>query len=297
MIALFGMISFGIFSYIFKKEKKTLEEFTQMIPQSPFKKNEQKLMNALNELKDEKYELLTIKTKDKQTLYAKYYHYHSDTTFILVHGYHSSPEMDYAYFIQKFIQKKYNVLCIHQRAHSPSTGNYVTFGCLEKDDLLQWVDLINQIHPCKYLFIHGTSMGSSTVAFAAKQLKNVHGIILDCGYTSVKAIIQKEMKKKKIARFPFYFLINFYCKLLGHFSMENQSCEQALKENTIPTLFIHGKKDQVVPFKMGISNYNANRSDKEMFVGEESNHATTFYLYTEELISTIEKFMKNCIKK
>lgn len=289
------IISYFLFRLIFKKEKKTQEMLEQSIPHSPFHKHQELLLSGLKWLKNEKSESVSIIAKDGKKLVAEYYDYHSDTTFILIHGYHSSGKMDYAYFMQQFIKRKYNILLISQRGHFPSGGKYITFGCLEKEDLLLWIAYIQKAYPSRHLFLYGTSMGSATIAAASNRLSGISGMILDCGYTSPKEIIRQEMKNKRVPLFPFYYLIAFYCRWLGHFSLKQESALKSLQENHIPTFLIHGQKDRVVPFEMGKKNYEACVSYKEFFIGKEANHAETFYLYTSSLCQSLESFIKHCM--
>ena len=73
------------------------------------------------------------------------------------------------------------------RAHGESEGDYIGFGCLDRKELLKWIDwVIDYCGDDTEIYLHGISMGASTALMASglDLPSQVKGIISDCEFTS-----------------------------------------------------------------------------------------------------------------
>ncbi|MBQ7677664.1 MAG: MBL fold metallo-hydrolase, partial [Lachnospiraceae bacterium] len=108
---------------------------------------------------------------------------------ICVHGYKSDPESDFCDRSEIYAARGTTVLFVHDRAHGKSGGRYLGFSELDRFDIAKWVDKINEMYDDPRIYLHGVSMGGATVIHCANmKLKNVCGIIDDCGFNSILGI-------------------------------------------------------------------------------------------------------------
>lgn len=144
-------------------------------------------------------------------------------------------------------------------------------------------------------------MGAASVLMACelKLPQNVKCIISDCGYTTPIEIIKKTVKEMKLPIGPIMSLINFSAKVFGKFNLKSASPLEAVKKNKIPTIFIHGKKDFVVPTEMGKELFENAIAEKKLVLFENASHAnnalTDFELYEKEVVAFISKYVKNVL--
>jgi pimeloyl-ACP methyl ester carboxylesterase len=94
----------------------------------------------------------------------------------------------------------YNVLIPYLRAHGPSEGKYISFGPLEKLDLIGWIARVNE-RISGSILIHGLSMGGGiALDLATMELENVKCILADAPSYSVpgffREVAQSVSKKK-----------------------------------------------------------------------------------------------------
>ena len=220
------------------------------------------MIARVHELAELPYEEVSITSNDGLKLYGKYYAGAPGAPIaLMVHGYHAIAERDFCAYHKMMREKNYNILLIDQRSHGKSEGHAVTFGVLEREDVLEW---------CRYLMLRfgqdtrillmGVSMGAATVMMstALPLPSNVKGIVADCGYSSPEKIIKLVIPS--MVPFPtpiVYPFVKLGAVIFGHFSVTGASAESAMKQCQLPILFIHGEADTFVPFYMVHEVYDA----------------------------------------
>jgi len=220
-------------------------------------------------------ERIMIKSYDNIDLYADFIkHDEAKATVIMLHGYRSNFLVDLNFMIKRIYDAGYNVLLPYQRGCGKSGGNCISFGIKERYDLLYWTNYLNEKSNLPIVY-YGVSLGASTSVMATGfNPKNVKCVISDCGFQSPWDICVHVLKRNfHLPPFPFLYICNLYGKLFAKFTLNDYSCKEALKNNTIPILYIHGTEDDFVPLWMGKDNYECTHSKKDMLIIEGAIHA------------------------
>ena len=92
--------------------------------------------------------------------------------------------------------------------------------------------------------------------------------------------------------FPALYNANFITKIRAGYSLKKASSIKQLKKSVTPTLFIHGNKDQFVPFDMLDKLYEAANCKKEKLVIKAAGHAEAQLIDPEKYWHTVRKFIK-----
>lgn len=145
---------------------------------------------SLNEILQLPHSMLEITSHDGLKLNAVYYPCENSAgaTVIFAHGYSSHAEREWAFPGLFYRSMGYNLLIPYQRSHGPSEGKYISFGALEHQDMLRWVQKVNELHPTDSIVLHGLSMGGGIVlTLADKPMKNVKCLIADAPTISMAA--------------------------------------------------------------------------------------------------------------
>ena len=197
-----------------------------------------------------------------------------------------------------FFKERYpswNILLIDACAHGQSDGYIRGLGNKDVIDLIVWNNyLIKTYGKNHQIILYGKEAGANTILKAASKhlLKNVKAIISDGAYTSVYDILGYRITKDyKIPRFPIMKMIKRKIKEEIKVNIK-ESYPLMLKHNDIPTLFIHMKKDDLVPLDMVYPLYNANRGSKGLFVLKDE-----YYLYELEETDEFKEILKNFISE
>lgn len=213
---------------------------------------------------------------------------------IAVHGYTDSASfmVDSA---KRFLNYGYNVLMPDLRAHGKSDGKYIGMGWPDRLDLMLWIDYLIATYGNIKIILYGISMGAATVMMASgeKLPSNVRMIIEDCGYTSVWEEFAHELKYLfHMPTFPALYNANLITKIRARYSLKKASAIKQVKKCKLPILFIHGDKDNFVPFYMLDKLYNTATCPKEKLVIKNAGHAEAQWIEPEKYWHTVRKFIK-----
>ncbi len=222
-------------------------------------------------------------------------------SILLMHGFRSSPYLDFGCVVKRYLDMGLNVILPYQRAHGKSGGKYLTLGVKERYDVFSWLRFIDgRFTPGGDVFIDGLSMGCTTVLMASGlgYPDNVKGIIADCGYTSPYGIVSVVMRQKlHLPKYPFIWVFGMYCRMFSGFSLTECSTVDALSTNAIPVLFAHGEADELVPYGMTLENYGACVSEKQLISVKDAGHAMSYFTERERYEEVLDKFINEHLTK
>lgn len=268
--------------------KKYFTEDLRIFKSDETKEEYEKKVKWLQEQSKIRY----IKSKDNLKLcgYEIRNNKKSDTWIIAVHGY-MGKGLDMVPCVQKFIEMGYNALIIDQRAHGNSQGKYRGMGYLECKDLKEWINFIVDKDKNSKIILYGVSMGATTVMMETgeKLPANVKICIEDCGYTSIWDEFKSIYKKSfKLPTFPVLNIASITAKVKAGYYFKQASAIRAVKKSKIPTIFIHGENDRLVPCNMVEKLYKVARCKKEKLIIKNAGHTESCRVDTEKYWKRIE---------
>lgn len=241
-------------------------------------------LTSFDELKLHGYEVLN---KNKTNKWA-----------IVVHGYTSEGEL-VSSKAKYFYDMGYNVLVPDLRAHGKSEGDYIGMGWDDRIDVIDWAKLIIKSNPKAEIVLHGTSMGSATVLMASGEdlPKNIKAIIADCGYTSVWEQFSYQLKDLfDLPSFPIMNISDIVGRIRAGYSISEASAITQVAKSETPILYIHGDKDDFVPYYMMDELYDATKSEKEKLTIKGAEHANSDLVNPELYWNTIKNFTDKYVK-
>ena len=241
---------------------------------------------------------LTIRSFDNLTLYAYLLEGDPKEVVICVHGYKSSMQEDFADRLEIYRKRGSTVLLLNDRAHGKSEGTFLGFSEHDKRDVAKWVDLVNEMYDEPRIYLHGVSMGGATVIHCADMgLKNVCGIIDDCGFDSIVSISKYLIKDVyHLPYFPFGDLAWFWSVIITGISFNTSIGEDCVARSDLPILFIHGKEDHFVPCFMSEKMYKAAKGPKELLLVDGCGHAAAYMMAKEEYTAAVNRMLDGEIK-
>ena len=235
---------------------------------------------------------LTITSHDGLKLKAVYYPGATNRTMIWVHGYTSHAERESAFPGLFYHSLGFNVLIPYLRAHGPSEGKYISFGALERLDILRWVDVINEHIPDGQIVIHGLSMGGGiALDVATMDMKNVKCLVVDAPSYSIEDFLSgvahynsKKNHEKVFSHMCRRFRKEFAADPLAFNRVEN------IKNGRYPLLLSAGSMEEQDELLDKIRDNNPNDSTVLILPG--CNHGNGMYKQTEMYQGAIKKFLQ-----
>lgn len=240
------------------------------------------------------YEEVSITSHDGLKLTGRYYHVADGAPLeIQCHGYKGNALRDFsgAWRIAKAAGR--NVLLINQRCHGGSQGHTITFGILERRDVLDWIRYSCDRFGSVPILLSGVSMGAATVLMVAgmELPKNVKGIIADCPYDAPSNIIKKVLGQDMGMPVKFvYPLIRLGGMLYGKFNLAADSPVEAVKRAQVPILLIHGDDDRFVPYPMSCNIHAAAPEKIEFHTIPGAGHALNYVTDPESYTNIVNAF-------
>lgn len=222
----------------------------------------------------------------------------TDKWAIVVHGYTSEGKL-LSSKAKHLYNMGYNVLVPDLRSHGTSEGNYIGMGWHDRLDIINWINYIVKNNPKSEIALHGTSMGSATVLMVSgeKLPSNVKAIVADCGYTSVYDEFSYQLKQLfNLPAFPIMNFSDVVTHIRAGYCLNDASAINQVKKSTTPILYIHGDKDDFVPYYMMDELYNATNSEKEKLTIEGGEHANSDLVNPKLYWSTVNSFLEKYIE-
>ena len=193
-------------------------------------------------------------------------------TIIYFHG-NSFDIGERAYRIKNYINKGYGVLLNSYRGFSGNSGNPTEKSIYsDSQKVVDWLKNKLSIDESN-IVLYGESLGTGVVIELA-QKKLYKSVILEAPFTSIPDVAQK--------MYPIYPV-----KYLTWDKFDNLS-----KINNLisPLLVVHGKKDEVVPFKMGKKIFEKYNNKKDNVFIDEAMHNNLYeYGIAKDIMEFINK--------
>lgn len=257
----------------------------------PFREQMQTWIEETRNLPCEEFSITSF---DGLTLYGKYYEYEKGAPIeIMFHGYRGSAQRDLCGGVQRCFKLKRSALIVDQRCSGKSGGNVITFGINEHRDCLRWVDFaVKHFGTDVKIILTGISMGASTVLMASGERlpENVIGVLADCGYDKPETIIKTVIKQMGLPVNAGYFFVKLGARIYGHFDLEENSPQEAVKKCKVPVIFFHGEKDDYVPCEMSKINFDACNTRKMLVTVPEAGHGLSYLVAPEKYVDALKEF-------
>jgi len=244
-------------------------------------------------MKNMAFEELDIYSSDGLKLHGYLLRGNPKEVVILVHGYRSNKESDYADKLQIYQKRNSTILLVDDRAHRKSEGRYIGFSELDKYDVLKWIDKMNEMFDAPNIYLHGISMGGATVIHTADMKpQNVKGIIDDCGFDSIDNLTRSIIHQMfHIPFFPVGNIASLFSKWIAGIDFKASIGEKCVANTDIPIVFIHGKDDRFVPCIMTEKMYASCASPKRLLLVDGAGHAASFLLAQEEYTALVNDLL------
>ena len=236
-----------------------------------------------------------IYTEDGLTLPGYFYinENGSNNTIVCVHGYNTDSDFAFATMVEPILSHGYNCFLVNHRRFGGHEGKFTGFGILAKEELIKWIECVNDYFPDGKIILYGTSMGAATVMQASdKELPNVVGFIEDCGFTT--CYDEFRFLTKSVLHLPATPIaegVNVLTKAFLDIDIKTSDSREALKNTNLPALFIHGGRDNFVPTYMVEECYEACASeDKKLIIYDTARHVHSHFKYKEQYEKDIFEF-------
>ncbi|MCI9049327.1 MAG: hypothetical protein HFF37_02875 [Coprobacillus sp.] len=243
-----------------------------------------------------------IKIKNHKNLYLQGYLFEEENAHRTIIGLHglgkSASSLKDTFSFLKEIFPQSHILLYDANAHGLSDGYIKGFGYKDVLDLMFFnMYVLRKYGENHRVIMYGQGVGANTILNTSGlgKLKNVDLILSEGAYSQAYQYLGYLCQKEtKIASQVCRPIIRQMIKSEVKRDIKKMNTVSLVKKNTIPTVFIHAKDDQDVPFKMVFPLYNHNQSNKLLFPikqnflyqlkGLEDDYLKSLYEFIEEVL-------------
>ena len=172
----------------------------------------------------------------------------------------------------------YIVLVPDSRAHGGSGGDRITYGLLERTDVVSWLNWIDvRFHPPAY-YGYGASLGGGILIQSLEIEPRFRAIIAECPFADFHTVAYDRLSEMapKILTAPFIETAFLYTRLRYGLNLYAASPENVLRRSHTPTLLIHGTDDRNIPIEHSRRLHASNPATTELWEIEHATHVNAW---------------------
>ena len=242
------------------------------------------------------YENLQI-TNEGYMLNGYYLSQQSSKTAVILHG-HKRDALDEVGEARFYYDMGFNIFIPDIRSHGKSRGRYIGMGCIYQNDIIKWLELLQNKEECQFILV-GFSMGGATALTLSGNPDlppSVAAIISHSSFTSIKELVPSVLKiKPAMVKHLLISGFEMWCKLLAGYGFNENTPVQAVQKSKTPVMIIHGAKDNFVPVDMSQKLFSQCVSEKAYWVDENAGHDMVGWhdkeTYQGQIKAFLDKFL------
>lgn len=215
----------------------------------------------------------------------------SKSAIVVLHGYPAS-KGDLIARVQ-FLAAKHALLLVDFRYFGGSEGSYTTFGIRENADALAAIDYLKS-RGAEKIGIYGFSMGGAVALTAATRSEDVAAVVAEAPYASLSYMAEEPYILLGPLKRPLGWLLNQAATAVTGTDLEKASPLAAAATSRKPTLLIHSRADEVMPFRNAEalwSAMSANPAARSLFFEDQEHGAAS-----DEFARTVDEFFDANLK-
>lgn len=290
----------GIAAYFFRRtiiRQNAVTERTMKMSGTDWNIYGEKIKSLKESMLEQPHEDVFIQSKDGLKLHGTFFKNGSAKKVMIgFHGYTGKGMSDLLGISNFYLAHGYSVLLVDERAHGDSEGTYIGFGCLDREDAMEWIRyVIGQTGEDCEICLHGVSMGGATVLMTSglSMPGQVKAIVSDCAFTSAWDVFAHVLKTMyHIPALPILAAADQMVQKQAGYSLKQCNASGEVKKADVPILFIHGNRDTFVPYRMCYELYHNCASRKDIMIVDGASHAESFYKEQERYERKLDAFLK-----
>ena len=214
-----------------------------------------------------------------------------DRYVIMSHG-NADNRMGSLKYVPLYLELGFNCIIYDLRGHGLNEPTCTTYGLLEGADLACLVRDTRERYPdLTQLGLHGESLGGATTICALGHAPEVDFAVSDCAFADIDSVLRKGYRD---AGAPVFLVdvADVAAKLRFHYSLKDMRPIDALADNHVPVLFIHGLADELIVVQNARDLYAATAGPRELLLVEGAGHAQSIFTDPEAYKEHVAAFVQ-----
>ena len=230
--------------------------------------------------------------QDGLALSGTFYDAGSPVTVIGLHGFDGSRQEAYPY-LSYYADQGFNLFLPDLRSHGDSEGFLVTWGACEGQDLLSWMDLLDEAYGPQTYILHGQDLGASAALWCAGDARvafvTAESPVLDL-YDGIRYLLTERF------HFPGFLmpLVDWNARQLlpGGQSMKAFSLLDTLDGVSTPILLLSGGTDGLADPAAAAAFYEQYAGPKELIQDDGARRGMVYPRNQAETEAALDRYLE-----
>ena len=208
---------------------------------------------------------------------------------ILSHGYTDTRagSLKYARF---YLEMGFSCIIYDLRGHGENAPTPTTYGILEAQDLDALIADTHTRYPdLTVLGLHGESLGAATTVSVLRYRPDVAFAVADCGFSDIENVLRGGFRSAHLPS-ALFDLADVGARLRFGYALRDMRPIDALAENDVPLLFLHGADDTFILPQNSADMAAATRGAHELYLFEGAGHALSALTDPERYAALLRAF-------
>ncbi|MBO4834839.1 MAG: alpha/beta fold hydrolase [Lachnospiraceae bacterium] len=301
LLVLFVIIVDWMTRYAYDRSSPKLPKFLVniLMGNRPIEEEQrQKIHDQAASLKEKANPTVFMTSFDGEVMAGHYYPCENAKRLVIAsHGWRSGWNYDYRTIAPFLHEHETSILMLDLRGHGESGGRYLYYGKKERYDISGWTDYAaRELAPKLPIYVMGMSVGalSTIMSTTAGLHPDTKGVILDSCAGSARAFGMSVIKNMKIDPRFLYPFIRLDARLRLGMDDNAYTAQEAVEENTLPILFIHGTADVVADIHSMEKLYEKCDAPKFCLIVEGAGHIQSCFVEPEQYQKSLLDFFAFC---
>ena len=209
---------------------------------------------------------------------------------IISHGY-TDNRMGSLKYARIYLDLGFNCIIYDLRGHGENAPAPTTYGILEGRDLALLVeDTRTRYGDIDQLGLHGESLGAASTISSLAYDPQVDFVVADCGFESIERVLRDGYRSAGVPGLLFD-LADLGARLRYGHALSDARPIDALDDNTVPILFVHGADDPFVVPANSLDMLERTQGPAEIRLFEGAGHAESALVAPELYRQYLEEFL------
>ena len=249
-------------------------------------KNEEHSYGELDSYEKEPFD---VTLRDGYVIHGDIYPLDPKRVVLISHG-HGDNKYTGIRFLQTFRNLGFSTVIYDLRGHGHNEPYTCTMGVNESKDLMEVLEAVKKRFPRAKIGLHGLSMGCATTVMSLKYKPDVDFVVADCGFADIEGVLKLGYKNAGVPVF-LVDMADIGARLRYGYALKDMRPIDALKENTIPILFLHGEDDAFIIPENSYRMYDVTKGIKDIHTIPEAGHAFSAIVNPELYHQYVEEFL------
>lgn len=191
-----------------------------------------------------------------------------------------------------YLNLGFNVILYDLRGHGLNEKTYCSYSVREAKDLIALIDDSKERYKDAEVFgLHGESLGAATSIACLQYNPEVDFVVSDCGFSNITKVLKGGMKMMHMPQFM-VDVAGFCAGIKYGIPFSKMRPVDALKDNEIPILFIHGAADRFIIPENSEEMQKTTKGYSELHLIKDADHAASVFTDHESYAEYVKEFLK-----